>query len=324
MRIKILSLAGILICITAAHNALSFEGPLVIKNSHPLYVAAGSPSLVSADPENSFAVNFSYSSTYLVAGPADWHFEIDVETAVMNLQFRRMVGESAEVSLDASLIRYGDGFMDGFMDTYHRALGMTGAYGRHDRPHNVFALNVTRNGAQVIQGAPGETELGDIMVGMKKQLFHTNATTVSVQGFLDLPAGNAGEGYGSGRTGGGIAVLMNERLPREVMLYVNAGMGFLSNLNAMQEVDLRNYYYGGAALEWRYSEKIFLNCQLIVQTSPFPTTGVRSVDDVSLMASVGGRYKLGEHSAVGGSVTEDPDTAGAPDLMAAIDYRYTF
>ncbi len=302
----------------------NFEGPLVIKNGHPLYAALGSPSLVSAQPENSIDIGFSYSSTYLVEGQKDWHFGIDVETALLDIQLKHVVGGGTEVGLDLPLIRYGAGFMDDFIETYHRVLGMPGAYGRDNRPRNAYLLDVTRNGKDVIVGKPGKTLLGDVMIEIKKTLSQRAGSVVSVQGFMNLPTGDPDSGYGSGKPNGGIALLMNEQLRGDSMLYVNAGIGFIHQLRALQQVELNNYYYGGAGLEWLFVEKISLHAQLFVQSSPFPKTGVRSIDDPSMLASIGGRYKITDKSALGVAVTEDPDTSGAPDLMVGVDYRYRY
>ncbi len=108
------------------------------------------------------------------------------------------------------------------------------------------------------------------------------------------------------------------------MLYLNAGIGLIHELAAIEHVELKNYYYGGAGFEWIYSPKVLLNLQTSIQTSPFPKTGIVSVDNPSMTASFGGRYKMDARSSFGLSVTEDPDVSGAPDIMIGLDYRQKF
>jgi hypothetical protein len=121
-----------------------------------------------------------------------------------------------------------------------------------------------------------------------------------------------------------MAVLLNEKLMSDLLLYVNAGIGLIDKLEAMQEVKLKNYYYGGMGLEWRYSKSAFFNVQMTIQSSPFPKTGVYFIDGPSLLGTFGGRYRLGALSSLGIAVTEDPNTAGAPDIMIGADYHYAF
>jgi hypothetical protein len=310
-----------------ATNAFSgpFEGPLVIKNGYPLYAALGSPSLLSAEPENSLDINFSYSSTYSVKNVDDWYFGIDLETAVTDFQFKRLVGKETEIGLDVPIIRYGPGFMDGAIQSFHDLIGLRNAYNRKDRPRDQFLLQVTHNGEIVIQGKPGRTALGDIMVEVKQLLYDDLAATmISIQAFLNVPTGDADSAFGSGRTNGGMALLINEKLGNDVMLYFNTGIGLIDKLEAMQKIKLRNYFYGGLGFEWLYSRSISLDAQLMIQTSPFPKSGVKFIDYPSMLGSLGGRYKVDALSSLGIAVTEDPDTAGAPDIMIGADYRYHF
>ena len=315
----------ILVILTTTAFAGPFEGPLVIKNGFPLYAAIGSPSLISAEPENSFDINFSYSSTCAVKSSSDWYYGIDLETAVTDIQFKRLAGKGTELGVDIPVIRYGPGFADGAIESYHDLIGMHNAYGRNDRPRNQFLLQVTHDGEVVVQGDPGKTALGDMMVEVKQALYDNRETTiVSVHAFVNLPTGDADAGLGSGKANGGIGVLLNEKLRSDIMLYVNAGIGLIDKLEAMQEIPLKNYYYGGVGLEWLYSKSLSLDVQIFAQSSPFPKSGVDFIDEPSMLGSFGGRYKIGEQSSLGIAVTEDPDTAGAPDIMLGTDYLYTF
>jgi hypothetical protein len=321
---KPLSLVIIFVFIATAALAESFEGPLVVKNGQPLYAALNSPSLISAEPENSLNIDFSYSSTYLLATNERWHLGIDLETALLDIQYKQVVEDGLELGFDLPVIRYGSGFLDNVINSYHRLIGLPNAYGRRNRPQNDFLLEVTRDGKDIMRGKPSETALGDVMLEAKRSLYHSASSTISVQTCINLPTGDPKYGYGTGRVNGGIAALANNRLRDDIMLYLNAGIGLIHELAAMEDVELRNYYYGGAGFEWIYSPKVLLNLQMSIQTSPFPKTGIDNMDNPSMLGSFGGRYLLGEKSSFGLSVTEDVDVAGAPDIMMGFDYRQRF
>jgi Protein of unknown function (DUF3187) len=302
-----------------------FEGPLVIKNGYPLYAALGSPSLTQAEPENSVAVNFSYSSTCSIKRAGSWYYGIDLETAVTDIRLRRTVGENTELGIEVPIIRYGPGFMDGAIESYHDLIGLHNAYGRNDRPRDRFLLLVTHDGKTVILGEPGKTALGDATAEVKRKIYDDHASTsISAQAFVNVPTGDPDSAYGSGNMNGGFAALMNEKLREDLMLYVNAGIGIIDGLKAMQEVPLRDYYYGGVGLEWLYSKKTSLDAQVFVQTSPFPKSGISFIDEPSMLGSFGGIYAIDSGSTLGISVTEDPDTSGAPDITVGAEYRYAF
>jgi hypothetical protein len=61
----------------------------------------------------------------------------------------------------------------------------------------------------------------------------------------------------------------------------------------------------------------------VVATSPYPSTGIREVDWPGVLLIMGGRYYSGSGSFEF-SFTEDPDTAGAPDFILNMAYRFVF
>jgi len=324
MRINTLVICLVVIVLAKPHQVHSFEGPLHIKNGHPLYSVLNSPSLISAEPSNSLVLDFSYSSTYLVEQHGGWQAGIDLETARLDLQLSSVARTGTELGIGLPVIRYGSGFMDNGIGTYHRMLGMSDAYGRNDRPRNDFLFQLGRDGNDIIHGEPNRTALGDLSVWVKQAVVLTGNALISIQAFLNVPTGDADAGYGSGQSHGGLAFLMNEPLGESILLYVNIGYGTGSTLKALRDIGLKPSYFGGIGLEWQYTRRVCLNIQMITQSSPYPATGIRSLDDPSLLASIGGSYSMTDKSALGISITEDPDTAGAPDIMAGVDYRYRF
>lgn len=302
--------------------AKGFEGPLNIRNSLPLFLSAGSPSIISAECKNALNLDFTYSSTYLVDTSNEWSFKMDLETAVMDIQVRKLFGDSMELSLDLPVISFNSGIMDGFLKVYHDAFGFPD-YGRSKRPLNDFLFEVTHNGSTVIRGKSGEIALGDLKIGIKKALY-IGDPYISIYGFIEFPTGDPKGGYGNGALDGGIALLVNKGLGDRFMTYLNAGVVFTDSFRAEQTVSLRDYLYGGVGLEWLYSKRISLNTQFFIQGSPFRKTGIRSIDEVATILSFGGRYMIDPKSALEISFSEDTNTAGAPDFMAGIGYGYRF
>lgn len=318
---KVLPALILLLLFTAA-GAEGFEGPLNIRNSHPLMLALGSPSMESPRCEDSIGLLFTYSSTYLVDVSPEWAFGIDVETSVLELKARKLIGKSLEASLSVPLISHTDGFMDGFLEAYHGAFGFRD-YGRSERPQNEFLFAVLRDGDGVIRGRAGEIALGDLRLGLKQALY-AHDPYVSVYGFLSVPTGDPDRGFGSGSFSGGGAVLLEKSLSGRLMGYLNAGYVLAGKLDAGEEVPLRDYPYGGAGLEWMYSEKLLLNTQFFIQGSPLEETGAEGVDKVPAILSFGGRYVFKKGSALEFSLSEDPTTAMAPDFMLTVGYTRKF
>jgi hypothetical protein len=312
----------LLLFLLTAARAEGFEGPLNIINSHPLMLALGSPSLESPRCEDSIGLYFTYSSTYLVDASPGWAFGIDVETSVLELKAKKRFGKSLEAGLSVPLISHTDGFMDGFLEAYHGAFGFRD-YGRSERPQNEFLFSVLRGGDGVIMGRGGEIALGDLRASLKGALY-AHDPYMSVYGFLSIPTGDPDRGFGSGSFSGGGAVLIEKSLSSRLMGYLNAGYVLAGELKAEEKVPLRDYPYGGAGLEWMYSERLLLNMQFFLQGSPLEETGVEGVDKVPSILSFGGRYVFKEGSAFEFSLSEDPTTSMAPDFMLTVGYTRRF
>jgi hypothetical protein len=140
---------------------------------------------------------------------------------------------------------------------------------------------------------------------------------------VELPAGNARVGYGNGSVDTGIAVLLDKNLGSESKLYANLGAVFPGDLKACQTVDMKNYVYAGAGIEALVWPDFSVLAQLILQTSPYPHTGISQIDNTGILLVLGGRYYVNSGN-LELSLTEDPNTSGAPDFILNLSYKKKF
>ncbi|HDH02003.1 MAG TPA: DUF3187 family protein, partial [Nitrospirae bacterium] len=131
-------------------------------------------------------------------------------------------------------------------------------------------------------------------------------------------------GYGNGSLDTSVALLVNKGIGDSVMTYFNAGAVFTDSFRAEETIDLEDYLYGAAGVEWLYSGTLSLNTQFFIQGSPFRNTGIRTIDEVATILSFGGRYRINPGRFLEFSFSEDTNTAGAPDFMFGLGYRYKF
>ncbi len=79
----------------------------------------------------------------------------------------------------------------------------------------------------------------------------------------------------------------------------------------------------GAAAEWALSKNFEVLGQFLVQTSPFPDTGIAEIDRTGVILTLGGRYAFGRNS-LELSFTEDLNTTGAPDFTFQLGFKHKF
>jgi hypothetical protein len=309
--------------IIAVHSASSeaFDGPLQVKNQFPLFLSVNAPYLETASLQNSFAASLSHSSIYLVDNSSEWDIGLDMEITELNLRFRKSINNFIELGVEVPILSFNSGFMDGFLDSYHDTFGFSD-YGRSNRPDNDFLYEVKRNGTVVVKGESGRIAIGDIRLSIKKPLL-TGDPAISIKGEIEFPSGDSKAGYGNGSIDTGISLLMDKEFGKVWKTYLSLGMIFPGDLKGHERVSFDHFLYGGAAIEAAFWKTISLVGQVFIQGSPFPDTGIASVDRTAVLLSLGGRYHTG-NSSFELSLTEDPNTSGAPDFTLNFSFIKNF
>ncbi|MDO8282669.1 MAG: DUF3187 family protein [Thermodesulfovibrionia bacterium] len=308
----------ILFIITPFSIAGSFDGPLQVKNQYPIFMHAGAPYIAAASMENSFSASLSHSSTYTVQSSKDWVIDQDMEVTELNLRYKKVLYDSVEIGVDIPIIALSGGFMDGFLDSYHKTLGLPD-YGRGARPDDDFLYEIRRDGKLIVKGKTG-VALGDIRLTAKKPLISSDEMKLSLMGDIELPTGSAKKGYGNGSIDAGVALLFNRKISDDFMAYLNLGSVFPGDLKGYEDIKLEDFIHGGVAVETTLKEKYSLILQLQGQSRIYPRTDLGAVDRGAWLLSFGGRYVAGRN-LFELSFTEDINSSGAPDFILNLSYK---
>jgi len=299
----------------------SFDGPLQVRNQLPLFLSINPPFLESAAVQDSMSVRLTHSSVYMTTHAPSWTVNMDLELTELAVRIKKKVGDRSEIGLDVPVLRPTGGFFDRPLADFHKTLG-TRDYDRHKRPNNAFLYEVLFEGRPVIQPVNDRAGIGDARITFKQVVFD-DASLVSILADIELPTGDAKTGYGNGSLDAALAVLVDRKLTEKCRAYGNIGIIFPGDLKGYETIPLRNAVYGGFGAEAAWREHFSIIVQTLVQTSPYPKTGIRQVDWPGVLLTFGGRYSSGSGS-IELSLTEDPDTAGAPDFMVNVTGKMNF
>lgn len=301
--------------------AASFQGPFQVRNQFPIFLPVNQPYLERASTEDSFSLSLSHSSVYVIEDSAQWSAHLDIELTELNIRCKKDISGLFEFGIDVPVIRATAGFMDRPLAWYHRAFGFPD-YNRSERPQNEFLYDIKKDGAPLIEGDSNRAGFGDVRLTFKRKVLES-PLVVSILADLELPTGNARIGYGNGSTDTGLALLLDYDLRNDARLYANIGVVFPGDLKAHQTVKLKTFGYAGAGVEYLAWPHLGLLAQFMVQTSPFPETGISQIDTPGILLVLGGRYYFSS-SSLELSLTEDPNTSGAPDFILNLTYKKGF
>ncbi len=298
-------------------------GPMEIKNQFPLFLHLNAPVLESAAIQDSFSIQFSYSSIFFLRDSPQWSVHLDMEWAELNFKYRKTISNSLELSLELPILSFNSGFMDNGLEWYHRTFGFPD-YGRSSRPANQFLYQVKKDNTLVVEGESGKFGLGDLRISAKQVLMNMdNQPLISLKGAVELPTGNPDTGYGNGSLDLGLLVQVEKKITEYLQATGNLGYIIPGNLKAQKTIELKNYWYGGIGVEAKPWKRLSVLGQISAQTSPFPETGIDSLDNPALLLSIGGRYYR-DRSYFELSLTEDLNTTGAPDFILNFSFKRTF
>jgi hypothetical protein len=225
----------------------AFEGPLQVKNQFPLFLYVSAPYLESAAAGNSFSAGLSHSSVFMTKSSATWSVNLGMEITELDLRLRKVIPGFFEVGVEVPAMVTASGFMDGFLESYHKTFGFPD-YGRDTRPANSFLYEVRRNGAIVVQGRNGDIGIGDLRLTAKREI-RRDDPVISVKADVELPTGSASNGHGSGSIDTGLALLLDKKISERIISYWNAGVIFPGILRAEEDVALRTSFYAGAGID---------------------------------------------------------------------------
>lgn len=260
-------------------------GPLEVRNLRSLslpFLRLDPRRPVLATGEKTITLDFTAANelNYLGNGEIREDYEMDR----LLVRTRRGIGRGWDVTVDASLLSRGGGFLDPIVKAWHdHVLAGLNPY-RTDAPfgRNYIVLPDARFGAA--------TGIGDISFAATKRLGAHSMVTVAAK----LPTGNAGQAVGSG--GADVATAFQTQVPlmRKLDLHLQAGVVVQSPSSSLSHA--RGLVHQAAfALTYRANSRDQWVMQLQSEDSA-TVTGVTASDTGHRIFSAGFQRRIDSRS----------------------------
>ena len=307
----------LLVCVVSAPPALAQGLPAY----SPINPVAASRSALGFEPYRSprpslwsTGLGLDYASIIERAQLSGGAFDLDAE--VLRLRFRtaRDLGRSAFVEIDATAGGSYDGFLDGFLNWYHRLLGIT-LEEREARPENQFLYRIRLPDGRILRREKSDLFLGDTRVAFGIRHTPYLQTVAS----LTLPTSTAPAGYGLGVPAAGIITTAHATLARPLIFEGSLGLGYTPAHGDLTDYQRTTFVSASSGARWRFWGRQWLYANLFYHSPYYHDTRIPSLDRRELSLDFGWmlRTRRGPEWRIG--LTEDLEPGGpAVDLVVRV------
>jgi hypothetical protein len=249
------------------------------------------------------AVDYGSAIEYNRLTRAD--YVLDSELLRVGLGLSRDLGAGSFFTLNAAIGGAYAGFLDGFLDWYHGALGITVSE-REQRPRDRFLYTVTLPDGNSVSRSENKFFLQDIRIGFGVRSKPTLQTVLS----LTLPTSTGPEGYGRGVPSLAFLNTFRSRLDPRLLYEGSLGVGFTPSHGRLPESQRELFLAATSGLRLRVWGRQSLFANLFYHSPYYHGTTLPALDrrELSLdfgwilQTSGGGEWRVG--------LTEDLEPGG--------------
>jgi hypothetical protein len=264
------------------------------------------------------AIALDYASAIEVNEPPRATYLLDSELMRLRLGLGHDLGPKNFVLADAEIGGAYAGFLDGFLNWYHRTFGFR-VTERERRPDDVFRYEIDLPDGSTRLRSSSDFFLGDLRLGIGHRFNRSLQTVVSAT----LPSSTAPDGYGRGVVS--VSVLNTVRAQPTPRLAVEGGLGFgytpaHGDLDAVQR---ETFVSGSGGARYRFWGRQSLFVNLFYHSPYYHDTTLPALDRRELTLDFGwllatrggGEWRIG--------MTEDMEPGGPGiDLIFRLGHSF--
>lgn len=276
-------------------------------------------SSVLGTSQSTFAADYDLTTEYYVDAKGSESITVDGETSAFAFTWRQGLGNNLEVSARLPVLIVGGGFMDHFIDEWHKTFNLPDG-GRPLAQNNVRQITYINNGTTVVDERSSGTTLGDIEFAAGYKL----SDGAALRGMVKLPTGSKSKLTG-GNWGG--AVWGDFALPfakgSSFDGFTSLGVSLAQKADeALPDQQRSAAVFGGAGLGYHLTQNFELRSQLYAHTALFKNTELDGLKKPGLQLTLGGSYRCSPSTSFDVFFQEDAVTNSSPDFSLHLGLTY--
>ncbi len=335
MRIRVVALYCLFL---ASFTAPATAAPLEVEpfdsvNQSPLLRIFGLPGpgnfLLLAPGQTEVSLNNVLSNNFSVQDNPREEITLDGETTVTTLKVRHGLSRRFEVGVKIPYVTHSGGFLDGFIDGYHRTFGFREG-GRNQAPHNRLLYHYRRDGVDRVLVSNAGSGIGDLALTAAWQLYQVRGPEkegLTLNMSLKPPTGDSDELRGSGSTD--LALWLTGGAEGKFEFgtwtsYGSLGMLLMTEGRVLPEQQRNWAAFGTLGIGWRPLNWLAFKIQADAHTPFYSPSDLKEVSAYSVQLIPGGTLYLSDNTCLDIGVGEDLVVNTAPDVSFYLTLRSRF
>jgi hypothetical protein len=254
---------------------------------------------------------------------------LDGESTRISFDARYGIKKDWEVGFVIPYIIQGGGFLDGFIEGYHRLFGFPDG-GREYAPKNRLLYKYQKDQRVLLQVDQSSHGIGDIQLTGGYQVFQSAiepSRALSLRTSFKLPTGDSQQLHGSGSTDLSLWMTGGETFRPGIGPITLFGAGGVMGMTKgdILEDQQRNWVgFGVLGVGWSPARWIAFKIQANGHTSFYKESELEELNHNSVQLTVGGTLAFSKNISLDLGVTEDLLDRASPDVVFHLALRGTF
>jgi hypothetical protein len=320
-----LLILSLVVCCTAPAVAADIEiTPFRTVNQSPLVQIFGFPAESTSviTDAGHFSVNLSQdvASNFSDSTNSREHIHLDGESYRWTLAARYGFGERFEAGIDIPYILYGGGFLDGFIEGWHKSFGFPNG-GRDTVSRNRLLFSYSKDGVRKLTMSRADSGIGDISINGAIKLYDARDNTfhdrLTLRTSIKLPTGDSTYLRGSGSTDFSLSLSgsMNNYTEWGSLGVVGSAGGIvMTKGDVLSDQQNSVAAFGNVGLGWGAADWIAFKVQLNAHTPLYHESSLEQLSKSALMLIAGGTLRFPGGYLLDVGVSEDVVVSTSPDV----------
>jgi hypothetical protein len=268
------------------------HGPLKTRVQNPLYLQFLALPIESAQPlgktqmQTEVQTTFSNVFEYRTTGNTQLTFDMEIWRTALTYEYG--ITDNLDLKIELPFLSTMGGFLDEFIQSYHTTFGFPNG-GRELEPNGQYRFLLINNGVTLFDAPSSPFGLSDMTLRAKFLLpesWHHLPIKIAVAPYIKLPTGKITNGFSSGYTDLGAALLV-EADYRRFHFVTQAGMVIVSGHEKIDSILRNAFFQFGQSVEFQITNGLSAIAQLTGNTSAFTNVSASELTNIALDLNLG-------------------------------------